>query len=83
MSADWRSSHLTATSSSSYSSLKRPEVDVVSRTGSVALLSAGCEATSGADSVEEALGVETSLDRGSPTMGVKKAPEYILMLLFP
>ena len=51
--------------------------------GSTAPLAAGREATSGTDSMEEVLGVETSLDRGSPDMGVKAVPEIALMLLLP
>ena len=51
--------------------------------GLYSILSTGREATSGTYSVEEALGVETSLDKGSPNMGVKAAPEIVLMLLLP
>ena len=44
-------------------------------------MSIGREATSGVDSFEEVLGVETSLDKGSPDMGTKVALEIVLMLL--
>ena len=67
----------------SSSSLWRPKVGVVSRAGSIALLSIGHEATSGADSVEEVLGVETSLDKGSPNIGAKAVPEIVLTLMLP
>ena len=45
---------------------RRPEVDTASYLASTAPLSTGQEATSGAGSVEEALGMETSIDKGSP-----------------
>ena len=58
-------------------------MDAASYEGSIAALSTGRKATSGADSVEEALGIKTSLDKGSPDIGPKVVPETILTLLLP
>ena len=62
---------------------ERARNSVISRTGSVALLSAGCEATLGLDSVEEALGIETTLDKGSPDIRAKMAPRVDLNATAP
>ena len=58
-------------------------MDIASCSGSAAPLSTGQEATSRAVSVEEVLGVETSLDKGSLDMGMKAVPEAALTLLLP
>ena len=50
-------------------------IEAISCIGSTSFLSIGRETTLGADSIEEALGVETSLDRGSPDIGAKATPE--------
>ena len=51
--------------------------------GSAASLSIRREATSGTNSAEEALGVETSLYSGSPDIGLNVVPEVALALLLP
>ena len=58
-------------------------MDVASYAGSIAPLPTVLEATLGANSIEEVLGSETSLDKGSLDMGVKVVPEKTLMLLLP
>ena len=74
MITDLRSAQLTATSSS-YSALTRLEVDIGPRAGPLTPSSTGREATSNVDSVNEMMGVETSLDRGLPTKAAKTALE--------